>query len=316
MKKITLFATVFCAIFAIACGAAEKYGNAEVKADRLNVRLKPSVKSPRVGVLNGKDRLNIVEKDGAWYKVDAPPNLKVYVSAVYLIDGKLTNATHLRAGNSATAPSFGKLPAGTKLSAVGNSDRYGWIQVVPPAGVFIYAYSDYVKLDDVLEIEEKQPAAEAKKPAAEAKKPAAEVKKPAAEVKKPAAEAKKPAAEEKQPAAEVKKPAAEVKKPAIPSKQASAEKMKKITNDLNAMKAAAAEDITVTGVLCKIDNNTNAVTEYAVYDSKQKTGFFVCGISEDFCTANINKEITVTGKAYRIKNWKSVIILFGTPAAK
>jgi hypothetical protein len=163
----------------------------------------------------------------------------------------------------------------------------------------------------------KKPAAEkAEKPVEtkKAEKPA-EVKKPAAEK---SAEVKK--SEEKKAAkpAEVKKPAAKkAEKPAVAVKEASPEKMKQIQNDLGALKAVADKGLTtISGAVCKIGQSTTSFTEYAVVDRKPKEGIFVCGISDDFYAANTDKDVTVTGRIYRVTRWKSTILVFEKKAEK
>lgn len=173
MKKIVLcaFLLVSGVIFsASAENTPQDKTNAVVNVEtRLNLRMKPTIKSAKAGSVKGGTRVQVTGVDGAWVEIVAPEQLKVYVSEVYLIDGKLANATNLRAGRSAEAPSFGLLPAGTALKAVGTGDRYGWVQVVPPETIRVYAFSDYITLDKNAVIADKTEQKKAEVPAAPAK---------------------------------------------------------------------------------------------------------------------------------------------------
>jgi len=297
MKKIALFSVFMCAVFAVSAAepvqTSEVYGNAQVSATKLNLRMKPTIKSPRAGIIMKGTRVKVTAKKDGWLELEAPSSMPVYVSAVYLINGKLSNATKLRPTNDPQAPSFGVYPAGTKLKAIGSVDKFGWIKVEPPAGLLVYAYGDYIAIDKDAVIGEKKES----KPAEAA----------------PAPEKK----DEKRPA-EVKKPAAEkAEKPAVAVKEASPEKMKQIRNDLGALKAVADKELTtISGALCKIGQSTTSFTEYAVVDRKTKEGIFVCGISDDFYAANTDKDVTVTGRIYRVKRWKSTILVFEKKAEK
>ena len=172
MKKVILFFAIFSVAILVAAEKTEtapaNKSNATVSASRLNVRMKPTIKSPKAGTLLKGERIQVIGKEGAWVEIAAPQTLKLYVSEVYLINGKLVNATNLRAGRSASAPSFGVLPAGTVLKAVGASDRYGWIQVEPPQDIKVYAYSDYITLDNTAVLETKAAEKEVQKPNAPA----------------------------------------------------------------------------------------------------------------------------------------------------
>lgn len=336
MKKIALFSVFMCVVFAVSAAepvqTSEVYGNAQVSATKLNLRMKPTIKSPRAGSIMKGTRVKVTAKKDGWLELEAPSSMPVYVSAVYLINGKLSNATKLRPTNDPNAPSFGVYPAGTKLKAIGSVDKFGWIKVEPPAGLLVYAYGDYIAIDKdavIGEKKESKPAEAAPAPEKKDGKSPAEVKKPAAEkaekpagVKKPAAEksAEVKKSEEKKVAkpAEVKKPAAKkAEKPAVAVKEASPEKMKQIRNDLGALKAVADKELTtISGALCKIGQSTTSFTEYAVVDRKTKEGIFVCGISDDFYAANTDKDVTVTGRIYRVKRWKSTILVFEKKAEK
>ena len=373
MKKVILFLAFFSAgILLSAATDSKDNGNAAVTATKLNVRMKPSIKSDRAGTLFKGDRVKVTGKQGAWLELDAALAVKVYISEVYYINGKLTNATHLRAGKSQESPSYGILPAGTVLKAVGESDRYGWLQVVPPEDLRVYAYCDYIALDEAAKIEEKPAAAKKSVPAttdtaAEAEKkevktekveapaaPAApevpanlpavetekketvkpaekkevkkEVAKPAVkkEVKKEAVkpvakkevkkEAVKPVAKKEVKKETVKPAAKKVEKPAAAAPEKAepkqdAEFAKKLAADLEAIGAKDAnERTTISGKLRPIPASTSPVSDYALFAGRQNQGY-VCGKDAKFFKDNAGKELTLSGKVYRIKGWKSFIVV-------
>lgn len=338
MKKIILFFALISVVMLSAAENSEKQtadkNNAVVSASRLNVRMKPTIKSPKAGTLVKGERVQVTGKNGAWIELAAPQSLKLYVSEVYLINGKLTNDTNLRAGRSASAPSFGVLPAGTALKAVGTSDKYGWIQVTPPENIRVYAYGDYITIDSTIAIEEKAaaktgtaaPAANTVVPAAA---PAttdtdAEIKKaPAVPVQEEKTPVKPETAEKKSDAPEVPALPAPVKEDkAIPAEVAKAEKTavkevktaaseinKKLAADLAALGAASSgEKITVSGKLYRIPASSSPVSDYAVFKDSKNQGY-VCGKDAKFFEDNVGKELSLSGKSYKIKGWKSVIVV-------
>ena len=175
MKKIALFSVFMCVVFAVSATepvqTSEVYGNAQVSATKLNLRMKPTIKSPRAGIIMKGTRVKVTAKKDGWLELEAPSSMPVYVSAVYLINGKLSNATKLRPTNDPQAPSFGVYPAGTKLKAIGSVDKFGWIKVEPPAGLLVYAYGDYIAIDKDAVIGEKKENKPAEAAPAPEKKP-------------------------------------------------------------------------------------------------------------------------------------------------
>ena len=61
-----------------------------VAADLLNVRLKPELKSVVVAKLPHGTKVDILGTVGDFYEISAPDRTPVYVSAVYLRDGKVS----------------------------------------------------------------------------------------------------------------------------------------------------------------------------------------------------------------------------------
>ena len=334
MKKIIFVLSIVCS--ALVLMAAEDSFNATVTASKLNVRIKPTIKAPSAGVLKKGDRIKVTKEDNSWVELEAPESLKLYVSEVYLVNGKLTNSVNLRTGRDAKAPSFGLLAAGTKLETLEENSRYGWIQVKAPAGIKVYAYKDYVAFDNAKKSEitevEKTSEAEEKKTEEVKTAPAAEEKKveekKTEEVKAAPAAKETPAAEEVK-AVEVKKaaPKAEEKKtevvkaeekkveaaPKAAEKKAEVKKAtvdaKKIEADLEALNAKLEKDsVVVKGILYAIPGSTTSLTNYAVLNGRENQGF-VCGYEDAEFKKLIQKEVEFTGKSYRISGWKAPIVV-------
>ena len=145
MKKFVLVFSVLCSVMAVM--AVEDGFNATVTASKLNVRIKPTIKAPKAGTLLKGERVKVTREENFWVELEAPQSLKLYVSEVYLVNGKLTNSVNLRTARDAKSPSLGLLPAGTKLEAAEENSQYGWIKVKAPAGIKVYAYKDYIAPD-------------------------------------------------------------------------------------------------------------------------------------------------------------------------
>ncbi len=329
MKKFILVFSVMCSAFILS--AQQDDCNATVTASKLNVRIKPSIKSPRAGVLVKGERVKVTGEQGFWAELEAPASLKFYVSEVYLVNGKLTNAVNLRTARDAKSLSFGLLPAGTKLEILEEASKHGWIQVKAPAGTKVYAFKEYLAFDAASsaakEVKEADPAPEkaAEKKAEEKKaddkkieefieapKPAEEKKAAAptpvkkVEEKKEAAPAPAKKAEEKKevapaPAKKVEEKKAEVKRSVVPAG--------KIESDLESLGAKFEKDgVIVKGVLYKIPKSTSPATNYAVLRGGENLGF-VCGLEDAEFAKSVSLEVIYTGKSYRISGWKAPIIV-------
>ena len=309
MKKFILVFSVMCSAFMLT--AQQDDCNATVTASKLNVRIKPSIKAVRAGVLFKGERVKVTKEEGFWAEIEAPASLKFYVSEVYLVNGKLTNQVNLRTARDHKSPSFGLLAAGTRLEPAEKESKYGWLQVKAPAGTKVYAFKEYLAFDAktapaAAEEVKDVPAAPEKKAdekKVEDKKIEEFIEAPkAAEEKKAAAPVKK--AEEKKAAAPVKKAEekkAEVKKQAVPSA--------KIEADLELLGAKPEkESVTIKGTLYRIPKSTSPATNFAVLKGAENQGF-VCGLDEAEFAKSVSKEVTYSGKSYRISGWKAPIIV-------
>jgi lysophospholipase L1-like esterase len=78
------------------------------------------------------------------------------------------------------------------------------------------------------------------------------------------------------------------------------------------LKAIGAKDAnertTISGKLRPIPASTSPVSDYALFAGRQNQGY-VCGKDAKFFKDNAGKELTLSGKVYRIKGWKSFIVV-------
>ena len=117
---------------------------AVVKADRLNVRLGAGIKKPVAGVLLRGTKVEITGKKGAWLELNAPKELKVYVSEVYIVNGKVTSPLTMRPAMDSKSVSLGELAKDTEVEIV-SREKYGWVRIVPPKTLKVYAFEDYIE---------------------------------------------------------------------------------------------------------------------------------------------------------------------------
>ena len=160
-----------------------------VTARLLNVRMKPELRSPAVMKLRSGAKVDVLAVRGEFYEITAPAATPVYVSEVFLRDGKVTSSVNMRMDMAQEAPSYGLLPAGTAVN-VERTTRHNWAKITPPAGLKLYVAKSYVKVNR-LTVPVTPASAEAPAPTTITKET---VETPAAEPEKKAVETVKPAA--------------------------------------------------------------------------------------------------------------------------
>ena len=143
MKKFLLTAAVIAAVAGI--DAAETTGKINTRS--LNLRMESSLKSPVVGRAKRDEQVVITGKQGSWLELKAPKSVKVYVSEAYISKGKALIDLTMRSAMSAKAPDFGKLPKGTPVQVM-EERAYGWVRIVPPDNLRVYAAAAYVTFDE------------------------------------------------------------------------------------------------------------------------------------------------------------------------
>ncbi|WP_294437015.1 hypothetical protein [uncultured Victivallis sp.] len=302
-----------------------------VTARLLNVRMKPELRAPAVMKLRAGDKVDVLSLQGEFYEITAPAKTPVYVSEVFLRDGKVTSPVNMRMDMAQEAPSYGLLPAGTVVK-VERTTRHNWAKIAPPEGLKLYVAKSYVKVAAPVTAAAAAPAAKpetapAAAPAAkpetapakvqtEAPAPAEKpVEKPAAKPEtKPAvkpvekAPAPTPAPEkEAQPAATA-KPVPPVEKPAP---AAAPDKMdlelKAIGVDLT-----KGEKVTATGYLVAVPSSTTRAADFALMKSNSRgeyeNSYFVCASDNAELKKIAEHVVELSGTVYRVPNWKTPVL--------
>lgn len=311
-----LLLAAFCGTGLIATAGTE----GTVTADLLNVRLKPELKSVVVAKLPHGTKVDILGTVGDFYEISAPDRTPVYVSAVYLRDGKVLSPVKMRTAMDRHAAAYGLLPAGTKVKVL-QETPLGWAKIEPPASLKVYTAKNYVKAAEPVKESEPVKPVEAAKPAAPeaAKAVAVDVRPLAKAPEAPAEEKAAPAEEKKAPAApvEVKKASEAVRAPVEAPKEAETEKaaepdqldeqLKKLGVDLS-----KSTEITADGYMVEIPNTTVEAVKYAVMKLDAKGQYvkscFVCSSDAALLKSAVEKNVKVTGRAYSVPTWKTPVV--------
>ena len=150
MKKFFILSTVLFAFFTILTANETSTQNTvisgTVTANRLNLRMAPSLQSPRAGVVIKNTQLNIVARHDNWLALEIPSSVKVFVSEAYIHNNKTIRRVAMRSGMSASAPTYGDLPKGFEVKTM-DERNYGWVRIVPPAHLRVYAVIPYISCD-------------------------------------------------------------------------------------------------------------------------------------------------------------------------
>ncbi len=271
MKKIWLSAIA--ATFALSVMAEE----GEVSAATLNLRLKPDVKTEVVGKAKKGDKLEIIKQEGEFYAVKAPASVNVYVSGVYLKDGKTTAEVTMRTADTDKSGELGKLPANTPVKVI-KLDNSGWVKIAPPESVVVYAASQFVSKGGEVKTEAKSDEV---KPAET--KPAEKT-------------------------AEAKKDDAKAKKTAVSAK--TQKELEAIGVDVNTGKDFTAEGIIVT---LKKDSATKVLTHALLKEVKTAKGsdyqtlYFIASDKTAELSKYDSKQVKVSGKVFTVTGWKEKV---------
>jgi len=142
--------------FPLLAGAAPS--KARVKADRTNVRSKPSSDGEVLVSLHKDEIVEVIEEvqgpgaDGKprpWSKISLPPRVALWVYGP-LLDPQSktvkTESVHLRTGPGKNYSELGELPRGTKVSVVRELDD--WFQVEPPKGLTAFVAASLLQPGD------------------------------------------------------------------------------------------------------------------------------------------------------------------------
>ncbi len=274
-----------------------------VTARLLNVRMKPELRAPAVMKLRAGDKVDVLSLQGEFYEITAPAKTPVYVSEVFLRDGKVTSPVNMRMDMAQEAPSYGLLPAGTVVK-VERTTRHNWAKIAPPEGLKLYVAKSYVKVAAPVTAAAAAPAA---KPETAPAKVQTEAPAPAEKPVEKAPAATPAPEKEAQPAATA-KPVPPVEKPAP---AAAPDKMdlelKAIGVDLT-----KGEKVTATGYLVAVPSSTTRAADFALMKSNSRgeyeNSYFVC-VSDNAELKKIAEHVVeLSGTVYRVPNWKTPVL--------
>ena len=288
MKKSFVFACfgAFCAVGAWSVSAAEGV----VTADVLNIRTQPDLKSAVAVKLDKGFKVEVLGESGDFVEIAIPVTAPVYISAVYLNEGKTTAPLKMYTAGSTAAASYGVLPKGSEVKML-EIDRYGWAKIEPPAGIKLYAAKRYVAVT---------PDAAKPEAKAEEKKDVKPETKPEAKV-----EEKKDVKPETKPEAKVEekkdvKPEAKAEAAAVMT-AATEKALADIGVDLQ--KGTA---VTVTGTLLKLENTTVPILQFVLMRNGTHE-YYLC--SDRFQLASYGAvPVTIRGRSFRVPSWRVPVL--------
>ena len=272
MKKSFVFACfgAFCAVGAWSVSAAEGV----VTADVLNIRTQPDLKSAVAVKLDKGFKVEVLGESGDFVEIAIPVTAPVYISAVYLNEGKTTAPLKMYTAGSTAAASYGVLPKGSEVKML-EIDRYGWAKIEPPAGIKLYAAKRYVAVT---------PDAAKPEAKAEEKKDVKPETKPEAKV------------EEKKDV----KPEAKAEAAAVMT-AATEKALADIGVDLQ--KGTA---VTVTGTLLKLENTTVPILQFVLMRNGTHE-YYLC--SDRFQLASYGAvPVTIRGRSFRVPSWRVPVL--------
>ena len=288
MKKSFVFACfgAFCAVGAWSVSAAEGV----VTADVLNIRTQPDLKSAVAVKLDKGFKVEVLGESGDFVEIAIPVTAPVYISAVYLNEGKTTAPLKMYTAGSTAAASYGVLPKGSEVKML-EIDRYGWAKIEPPAGIKLYAAKRYVAVTP-----------DAAKPEAkvEEKKDVKPETKPEAKV-----EEKKDVKPETKPETKVEekkdvKPEAKAEAAAVMT-AATEKALADIGVDLQ--KGTA---VTVTGTLLKLEYTTVPILQFVLMRNGTHE-YYLC--SDRFQLASYGAApVTIRGRSFRVPSWRVPVL--------
>ena len=310
-----------------------------VNASMLNVRSAPDRRSPVIGKIRKETKVTVTGMVGNWAEIEAPEGTSVYVSGVYVRDGKTLARIQMRSAPAQRAPILGYIPANTQVKVIADA-KYGWLQIAPPASLKVYVAKFYLDFDasalKPAPVQEKMPAPEAVKteppkaaaPAASTEKlpvpPAAssdfaEVKTDTdaeaakAAVTAPAAPAPAKDSEpaetpEKAPApTEAVKATLPAAAPVMTISESERANQNQALREIGADPAKPEKQVTVTGKLISV-KSTNAASKYAILLSDSADFVFVCAGQAPLTAPYLDTDVTAAGELFNVPEWKHQVL--------
>lgn len=145
VKNIILIISFFSA-FTVFC--ADQIVGA-VKANVLNVRVKPGEKYAVIAQLSRNDKVSVLSFEKGWYEIIAPQKSSVWISSAFVKDGIVSKKAYLRTGPSVACAPYAKFAEqGTKVEIL-DTTQEGWMRVAVFEGLTAWVNADFVEVDPV-----------------------------------------------------------------------------------------------------------------------------------------------------------------------
>jgi SH3-like domain-containing protein len=153
MKKFVLscaisFATAGLALADVAIVAqapAVTSGRGTVTKDRVNVRSRADKNSEVVMQVNKGDSLDVLDRQGEWFKIGLPATAKCFVATKFIKDGASTgDAIHIRCGPGTNFKEVGKLAKDEKVEVV--EVKGDWTQIKPTGHCTGWIAAEFVEV--------------------------------------------------------------------------------------------------------------------------------------------------------------------------
>lgn len=120
-----------------------------VKANVLNVRVKPGEKYALVAQMSRNEKVKVVNFEKGWYEIVAPLKSSVWISTAFVKDGVVSKKAYLRTGPSvACAPYAMMAEEGTRLEVL-DSVQEGWLRISPVEGLTGWINAEFVDVAPV-----------------------------------------------------------------------------------------------------------------------------------------------------------------------
>ena len=131
-----------------------------VKANVLNVRVRPGEKYAPVAQMSSNEKVKVVNFEKGWYEIAAPVKSSVWISTAFVKDGVVAKKAYLRTGPSvACAPYAMSAEERTKIEVL-DSTQKGWLRISPVEGLTGWINAEFVDVApanaDILKNEKKE----------------------------------------------------------------------------------------------------------------------------------------------------------------
>lgn len=120
-----------------------------VKANVLNVRVRPGEKYALVAEMSRNEKVKVVNFEKGWYEIAAPAKSSVWISTAFVKDGAVAKKAYLRTGPSVACASYAmSAEEGSKIEVL-DSTQEGWLRISPPEGLTGWINAEFVDVAPV-----------------------------------------------------------------------------------------------------------------------------------------------------------------------